>query len=974
MKVIITTILAIGFFSSLSAFEPNDPYFNFEYDSEHPENIGQWYLHNTLPENIRGIHNAGLDINVMPVWKKGVTGKKVVIAIVDNGVQPDHPDLAPNYRADLSLSLHEYPLIQQHPQGTFLPHENHGTAVAGIIAAKGGNGIGITGIAPDAQISGIQIFYPYDPTHGTPTCFLNDKATIENAVLENELFLSSDLESVLRENNYIQRFGISKTNEQYKYVGEPQIDVVNYSLSLNPVKDESSNSFFPVFNTSFQATSKNNVIQVLAAGNDALALSDESVFSSIGIVVSGIAINGKRTSYSNYGSAVFVTAPTNEPGTTIDILTTDHTQLFRGDNSKVCLPIQYTEKTYVCDIGNVHSTFCNPIDFLRENESIDDDIAPYSEENIDHFHDSHYTSTFSGTSAAAPMVSGVMTLGKQVNPLMDVRLAKHALVQSSRRIDANDTSWIPNAAQNAFSRAYGFGLIDASAFIEKTESIAYVTSPQEVNIKMPQHISIVYRKDCFSIPFILVNDPHHTNPVEDIQIHLTFSGALLKHHGNIFIQSPQGTISPLIREREDLYKTQVNLVTNAFWGEPAQGKWKLIFKTLNTDEITKEIQNIPQNDYNLIYNPDYMGLMASLIRAVEQKKIIDTEIEPLILEKFEVHARFGQVVNESPSMVIEKQLQAESIVLKKPDTHLHIQPEAHVTLKDGILLNQGTITLDGTVDQTDFKGNRITLNGGLLTGSGVIYAKRSVENNDGKFVPNGLTILGSYSQGPRGTMTLHLNDEGKTLLTVTDNMLLDGGLKIVTKNRIQKLKTGDIIDFIEASNIIGRFERISTDIQDENYAYHIHRTKGKLALTVIQDSEQCINPDLLDSQKSNNFLDTLNPKFGSPSYKPVFVNKKEITVNGHVFKIHLQNPARSYSPPFPHGLQWKDPACIGFADDDTEVIILDENNNTLATAPINNNQTIKVGGGLYDELYEFILETHLDTAKDSFYITITCAH
>ena len=39
----------------------------------------------------------GYDVNVLPVWKKGITGKGVVVSILDDGIDHQHQDLAPNY-------------------------------------------------------------------------------------------------------------------------------------------------------------------------------------------------------------------------------------------------------------------------------------------------------------------------------------------------------------------------------------------------------------------------------------------------------------------------------------------------------------------------------------------------------------------------------------------------------------------------------------------------------------------------------------------------------------------------------------------------------------------------------------------------------------------------------------------------------------------------------------------------------------
>ena len=38
-----------------------------------------------------------LDINVIPVWKRKITGKGVVVTILDDGLEHTHPDLIKNY-------------------------------------------------------------------------------------------------------------------------------------------------------------------------------------------------------------------------------------------------------------------------------------------------------------------------------------------------------------------------------------------------------------------------------------------------------------------------------------------------------------------------------------------------------------------------------------------------------------------------------------------------------------------------------------------------------------------------------------------------------------------------------------------------------------------------------------------------------------------------------------------------------------
>jgi subtilisin family serine protease len=69
------------------------------------------------------------------------TGRGVRVAVIDSGVQADHPDLVLQLDARLNL-------VENKPDAA----ELHGTGVAGIIAARADNHVGIAGIAPQARV------------------------------------------------------------------------------------------------------------------------------------------------------------------------------------------------------------------------------------------------------------------------------------------------------------------------------------------------------------------------------------------------------------------------------------------------------------------------------------------------------------------------------------------------------------------------------------------------------------------------------------------------------------------------------------------------------------------------------------------------------------------------------------------------------------------------------------------------------
>lgn len=43
------------------------------------------------------VHNCQSDMNIMGAWKRGYTGKNVVVTILDDGIERNHPDLFQNY-------------------------------------------------------------------------------------------------------------------------------------------------------------------------------------------------------------------------------------------------------------------------------------------------------------------------------------------------------------------------------------------------------------------------------------------------------------------------------------------------------------------------------------------------------------------------------------------------------------------------------------------------------------------------------------------------------------------------------------------------------------------------------------------------------------------------------------------------------------------------------------------------------------
>ena len=99
----------------------------------------------------------GMDaINAPEAWNAGYTGKGARVFILDTGIDAEHPDLAPNLNTSLCASF--VPGEDYNIDDGF--YFNHGTHVSGIIAAAN-NGIGVIGVAPDAEIVMVKVLSEY---------------------------------------------------------------------------------------------------------------------------------------------------------------------------------------------------------------------------------------------------------------------------------------------------------------------------------------------------------------------------------------------------------------------------------------------------------------------------------------------------------------------------------------------------------------------------------------------------------------------------------------------------------------------------------------------------------------------------------------------------------------------------------------------------------------------------------------------
>jgi subtilisin-like proprotein convertase family protein len=114
-----------------------------------PQLSSQWHLNNTGPSQSGGV--AGEDVRAITAWSTTRGGGNTV-AVVDDAIELLHTDLAPNIVAG-SFDYRPASFGGQFPLPCTV-QDDHGTAVAGIIAARDNNQTGGAGVAPRSSLMG----------------------------------------------------------------------------------------------------------------------------------------------------------------------------------------------------------------------------------------------------------------------------------------------------------------------------------------------------------------------------------------------------------------------------------------------------------------------------------------------------------------------------------------------------------------------------------------------------------------------------------------------------------------------------------------------------------------------------------------------------------------------------------------------------------------------------------------------------
>ena len=356
----------------------NDPYLSY-----------QWHLFNTgllsdelvdFKKNLKApVATPNVDIRAPEAWNLRTDGSGITLAIIDTGVDLEHPDLKDNlWRnegeiADNNIDDDGNGFIDDIHGWNFYDKNatpkkgKHGTHVAGIAAASGNNGIGISGVAWNAKIMSLDVFPSDDDDNGF-----------------------AKTEDIIKALYYAVDNGAKVINMSLGMM--EKISPLDYLALKDP-------AIIAAYKKAFSYARENDVFIAIAAGNSGSLRSDinewnnvgdldtyasspalfSREFSNIATVISTDS-NNEKTAYSNYGQSATIAAPGGDKSKIIDLYVPGPGESGEQESVEVNFGILST-----VPVGTGDARFEGNYDF------------------------------FQGTSMASPVIAGMATLIRSTN-------------------------------------------------------------------------------------------------------------------------------------------------------------------------------------------------------------------------------------------------------------------------------------------------------------------------------------------------------------------------------------------------------------------------------------------------------------------------------------------------------------------------------------------------------------------------------
>ncbi|MFA6902973.1 MAG: S8 family serine peptidase [Gallionellaceae bacterium] len=531
----------------------------------------QWSLRNTGQNayaDTSGTANTGLlgtDTNVDSVYSTyGYTGWGVTLAVIDTGLEIAHEDLSTNVVPGGSWNFVN---STTNPTNTSATTGDHGTSVSGLIAmAK--NSIGGIGVAPTVSLKGFN-FLAGQSTANSIASLGGSSANPNSSdvAIFNQSYGTSNITDVqintAIESQYADGVSTLRGGKGALYVKSAGNGFMNFGMApSNANCTEANNIGVTCQNANFDP---NNTL-------------------SYNTVVAALNAKGKKSSYSTAGSAIWVSAPGGEYGYNVSV--------YSGLIAVAYDPALVTTDQSGCTSGYSRSAATTSL--------FNQGGSNHSSINLN----CNYTNSFNGTSAAAPMMSGVIALILEANPALTWREVKDILARTAVQVDASiapvnitsgmtgasvgapyvaEQGWTTNAAGFKFHNWYGFGAVNANAAVTMARtytsgSLGAFTNTGWISSSLNSLIADNSTSGV-SVP-LTVPSVGTSGKVETVQIKVTTTNTLDGYTGDLGIEltSPSGTKSILKNIKDGFSSSNLAgmvLASNAFYGETSTGTWTI---------------------------------------------------------------------------------------------------------------------------------------------------------------------------------------------------------------------------------------------------------------------------------------------------------------------------------------------------------------------------------------------------------------
>lgn len=523
----------------------------------------QWHLFNTGQNGA----TPGIDLDVLSAWQ-AYSGKGVLVGVVDNGIDFDHPDIAANINAEMSRGVGNtdgQPIYDNYidKEENQQAGDSHGMACSGLVGAVANNGLGGVGVAPEATLASLYVKLIPNPTD------IGDTSLYEDALRSLDFDILSN----------------SWGDVQY-YLNYHNIEAVREDCSAEKTA------------ATLGRDGKGCVV-LLAAGNDNDSGNDAALNSThlnpYSISVGAIDMLGQAVTYSTPGSRVLIAAPSQN--------------------------LVYDPKTGRLEpIGGIVTT--DRQGELGYNEK------PSPEGDYNDTFSGTSASCPQAAGVVALMLEANPELGyRDVSDILALS-ARNTNPTDPMWVENGADNW--NGGGLSHHRQVGFGLIDATAAVRLAETWTAqsteanrvtVTRYADVNTFLPDgdgrsvSSSVIVEENMqVEQATVFMNLSHSYGP--DVEVRLV---------------SPSGTVSTLLNDRwsgeagKGLKMKDINvMVSVGFMGEDSRGEWTLevVDKTTNyrfgtLHNWTMELCGKPETaDDTYIYTDDFARLATDPSRTI----------------------------------------------------------------------------------------------------------------------------------------------------------------------------------------------------------------------------------------------------------------------------------------------------------------------------------------------------------------------